>query len=435
MYYNIDHNEIDSVDEAAEKLDWSLERQQNKAIKIPAEVEFWGHCSNLQVWYEKNYDTRLLHSNLAFPLLKKLTDVGDPLARRVFKEEIAKRLTSNHLSVVLFLVERKYLSYLELDELIALKNELSNEVTSFIKEKFFEMFQKAHRDGNNEEQNKLYQILSVFCQEAEFNHIQYVKYKNKKYFLNKGYLRIDDVEDMRKIQGLNTLRGLKRLSIRGEKLSEIYFPEQFIGLEDLNIRGTKICSIKNLNNLYGLKNLDLGNNEILKIEGLEKLNSLESLHLDSNKISEITGLEKLKNLIELYLDLNQISEIRGLNKLINLRILNLNKNCIKKIQGLENLLKLEVLHLDRNQIKEIEGFDKLNILNWLNLMENEITEMKGLENLKNLEVLNLEGNKISKIKGLKGLRRLELLNLRDNNLPNPIDNREYEEEELAEYIY
>jgi len=102
-------NDIESIDEVASKLDKSLE---NKQFKIPPEVEFWGHCSNLQVWAESNYNTRLLHSNLAFPLLKKLTEVGDPIAKRVFGEEIAKRYESGYLPVVRYLLLRGYLLYL-----------------------------------------------------------------------------------------------------------------------------------------------------------------------------------------------------------------------------------------------------------------------------------------------------------------------------------
>jgi hypothetical protein len=82
-------DEIMSVDEAAEKLNNSLEPNGSvgKPFKIPPKVEFWGHCSNLQVWAENNYDSRLVHRNLAFPLLKKLVEVGDPVAKKVFKNE------------------------------------------------------------------------------------------------------------------------------------------------------------------------------------------------------------------------------------------------------------------------------------------------------------------------------------------------------------
>ena len=113
-------DEIESIDEAAEKLDRSLEEQEEWIIKIPPEVEFWGHCSNLQVWAETEYDTRFLHSNLAFPLLKKLTSLGDPIAKKVFKEEIGKRLINGHISTVLFLIEDGYLDYLTQEELRSL---------------------------------------------------------------------------------------------------------------------------------------------------------------------------------------------------------------------------------------------------------------------------------------------------------------------------
>ncbi|MHA1343572.1 MAG: hypothetical protein ACTSQG_06280, partial [Promethearchaeota archaeon] len=109
-------DEIESIDEATDKLDHSLEPWDGREDKIPPEVEFWGHCSNLQVWYEYNYDTRLLHSNLAFPLLKKLTEAGDILAKRVFKEEIAKRVQRGYLPTIRYLFAEGYGKYLTNEE-------------------------------------------------------------------------------------------------------------------------------------------------------------------------------------------------------------------------------------------------------------------------------------------------------------------------------
>ena len=111
---------IDSIDEAAEVLNRDLEYQNR--IKIPLETEFWGHCSNMQAWEENGYDTRILHSNLAFPLLRELTNVGDPTARRVFKEEIASRFTSKYLPVALYLYIQGYLDYLSKSEFETLLN-------------------------------------------------------------------------------------------------------------------------------------------------------------------------------------------------------------------------------------------------------------------------------------------------------------------------
>jgi len=49
---------------------------------------------------------------LAFPLLKALTDAGDPQARQIFAEEIAKRFDSEYLPVMTYLIVNGYLSYL-----------------------------------------------------------------------------------------------------------------------------------------------------------------------------------------------------------------------------------------------------------------------------------------------------------------------------------
>ena len=68
------------------------------------------------MWYENDYDTRIIHRNLAFPLLKALTKVGDPLAKRKFKEEIATRLDNSFGSVVEYLIVEGYLHYLTLEE-------------------------------------------------------------------------------------------------------------------------------------------------------------------------------------------------------------------------------------------------------------------------------------------------------------------------------
>ncbi|MFX1275864.1 MAG: leucine-rich repeat domain-containing protein [Promethearchaeota archaeon] len=118
------NDSIDSIDEAEIKLDKSL-GVQNRRILTP-EMEFWGHCSNLQAWAENDYDTRLLHRNLAFPLLRRLTILGDPLAKKVFKEEIALRLTSGVPNVVEYLIARGYLQYLNDEELITVIDELNS---------------------------------------------------------------------------------------------------------------------------------------------------------------------------------------------------------------------------------------------------------------------------------------------------------------------
>ena len=59
---------------------------------ISPEEQVRAHASNLQAWVEHDYDTHLLHSSIAFTLLKALTDVGDDKARRVLEGSIDERL-------------------------------------------------------------------------------------------------------------------------------------------------------------------------------------------------------------------------------------------------------------------------------------------------------------------------------------------------------
>ncbi len=110
-------NEIESIDEAADILGWRNEGQESVEYDIDSNTEFWGHCSNLQAWYEYEYDTRLLHSNLAFSLLKRLTEVGDPLAKKVYKEQIASRFESGYPTTIAFIIEENLLNCFEQEEL------------------------------------------------------------------------------------------------------------------------------------------------------------------------------------------------------------------------------------------------------------------------------------------------------------------------------
>ncbi len=118
-------DEVKSIDEAAEKLGWSEDKQEEftryKGYTLSPEEEFLGHCSNLQVWYEHRYDTRLLHHSLSFWLLSELS-YYDPVAKSVFKEKLAKRYESGCESVVNFLrAEFDISAYLTHEEILRLE--------------------------------------------------------------------------------------------------------------------------------------------------------------------------------------------------------------------------------------------------------------------------------------------------------------------------
>lgn len=78
--------------------------------KVTPEEEFWAFCSNLQVWVENDYNTDLLHYDASIPLLDKLVQAGDPLAKEAFKREILRRLRYGTYLAVSFLKFEGYLN-------------------------------------------------------------------------------------------------------------------------------------------------------------------------------------------------------------------------------------------------------------------------------------------------------------------------------------
>ncbi|MFX0038808.1 MAG: Rab family GTPase [Promethearchaeota archaeon] len=112
-----DNGEIKSIDEVEETLQGQEYRKLLSKFKISPETKFWWHYSNIQAWVKFGYDTRLLHRTLAFPLLKALVKIGDPEAKKAFKEEIAMRIESGYPNVLMYLINHGYLEYLNEEEL------------------------------------------------------------------------------------------------------------------------------------------------------------------------------------------------------------------------------------------------------------------------------------------------------------------------------
>lgn len=316
-----DYDEIESIDEAAVRLNRRMERNHN--IISPTE-EFMGHCSNIQAWAENEYDTRLLHRNLAFPLLKKLTDVGDPIARKKFKEEIAIRFASGHRTVQVFLRQQGYLRYLTEEEFESILEEIDFPIIDEIVNIIDPLIHKITEiDSRNTINHSINRILREFR-------------------LNYRYLILIPL--------------LKRFSSRSrQKLVEFLYNKykrskrfpmlKFIEKTLSHFNDIELNHVKDNNRLIGI---------------LIDENKLDLKNKDIRSILNLTGIEKFVNNIEV-LDLsnNKISEMKGFEKFTNLRILTLRNNLISDIINIENLVKLEVLDLSYNaNISEIPDFLK-----------------------------------------------------------------------------
>lgn len=105
---------IESIDQVADILGWKKWGQVSINVyekEMDPETVFWGYCSNLQVWAENNYDTRLLHSSLSFNLLTKLVEAGDPVAKKVFKNEVVSRFESGYPTTIKYICETQIILY------------------------------------------------------------------------------------------------------------------------------------------------------------------------------------------------------------------------------------------------------------------------------------------------------------------------------------
>jgi len=368
-----DYDEIESIDEAATKLDRSMERNHNT---VPPETEFWGHCSNLQAWAENGYDTRILHRNLAFPLLKRLSEVGDPLARKVFSEEIAIRLASKHPSVSQYLTQNGYLKYLSPDEFESILDDINS---SALKDIITELKFILEHNQNINLVPPINSLINRILRNFGIEHISLltskiikeIPEKMREVFIKSVYNLLKSRNKFPLIQYIN--KHLEYLKDNEFEHSFIKYNERIIGifknekvyLNNQNIQNLTSLNLTN-NKFDEIKELDLSDNIISDLKGIEKFSNVRILKLNNNKISQIDGNECLKNLEKLFLRNNQIKVIRNLKNFNNLKHLDLSDNpTITEIpEDLNNLSKLETVKLWNCHINKFSKFTEK--IFWMN---------------------------------------------------------------------
>jgi len=332
-------DKIESIEETIDKLDLIPDKQKEE-LDITPEIEFWAHCSNLQVWVENDYDTRLIHSNLAFPLLKKLYEAKDPLAKRVFKEEIIKRFKSGYPTVIRFLICEDYMKLLSKDELDRafknfnyeyLQNDLSLEslrlleymidlgsptiTKTILKENVFRLLNDKSEDHEIITFLVNYDLMSLFTKE-ELESIKVKEVVLEEPFTSKipseiGFLKSleelfiyseDAVKELPDTIG--DLISLKRLDLHGcDKLEKI--PQTIVNLKSLKSLSLPWYIsyipewIENLTNLEVLElsacNLKVIPQFIKNLQNLKILRVYASYNLKNQDwLKEMSNLEKLE---------------------------------------------------------------------------------------------------------------------------------------------
>lgn len=434
------YKDVKSIDDAAQRHATLYKGRGyepgTQDVLITPEEEFQGHCSNLQAWVEHDYDTRLLHSNLSFNLLRGLAEAGDEKAARVLETEIvdrARNASRTTAMAILFTFADKSLSpevfhaFAENPDpqvriLIAndaINPKLPADVLTRLAgdENVFVRRAIANRiDIPDDALARLFQDDDALVQISISKYAERVKEVEIAYrgtilaMVPSFAVRLDlsrkGIESIAEIEGLDKLVNLKTLILADNKITKIngFDSKNLTTLQSLSLSHNRITKIKDLDDLVNLTELAISKNQLSKIEGLDNLVELRSLNLYGNQIARMEGLNHLSHLFSLLLYENKISRIEGIDSLLNLSNLNLSDNCITRIEGLDfhgpNIYPfrptfdpyLQFLDLSGNQIVKIEGLDALIYLLRLNLSKNRIEVIERLENLKNLHFVNLSGN-------------------------------------------
>jgi len=344
---------IDAATEAYEILEDELEVEDELQLIIPPDVEFWGHCSNLQVWSESKYNTRLIHRSVAFPLLKKLSEVGDLNARKIFKEEIGKRFKEGSTSVRDYLIIEGYMRYLSVEELSVilpqeytilkeLGEELSNDFSiNTFEEEGFDIQKKPNQMVFflNEEL-QINAILFAYCNysydtwDMIFKKLKSLKFLESLYISHCNLRRVPS-----SIRHLTCLKNLVIDESQVEMLPEVI--NSLNNLEYLSIKGNKILYLPDsIGDLKALTSFDVSENQLEKLPNtIGGLMALDFLNLSKNNLSYIPStIGFLKSLKSLLLTDNKLTKLP--NEMVscrNLRYIFLKNNNISNCVVLKRL--------------------------------------------------------------------------------------------------
>lgn len=302
-------DKVESIDDAAELLDSSLHEIEGYHYNITPEAEFWAHCSNLQVWYENGYNTCLLHSNLAFSLLKKLCESGDPLANRKYKEEIVERFIYGNSKIQSFLIEEGYFDILSREEFLTLikDGDIIEELEMLIESPLEISVRRNLVSIGFGVENGIIKKLGLD---------------------NRGLKRVPEI--------IRELKSLKCLALSRNSLEEI--PEWIGELEHLEV-------------------LDVSNNQLKEIpDSIGNLQKLREIFYQDNKIKSIsTSIGNLDQLELMFAGNNLIEELpESIGKLTSLQDFRIRDNLIKSIpKSIGYMKSLRTLDLAGNPLQKL----------------------------------------------------------------------------------
>jgi len=434
-------DDIKSIDEAANNLDHSLEASYGREYNIDPKTEFWAHCSNLQVWTENNYDTRLLHRNISFPLLKRLTEVGDPEAEKVFKEDIVKRMEEANLNVVLYLLEEGYLEYLTeegrelvfydsnrnlketIERVIKNRIECTLKIKKLITKEMGKLIEKIGLRKVREDFMGLQKLREAFREEIH-NKLEKGNVEAAIFLLNKKY---SELRRKKEIENSFQEEYNKSRKIMGRLLEEGNIPYRIalLVLKELAEKGdttAKQKSIAEFEKEFKRKEINLYN--FLLLERLNREISVSTPYYQIPRNIEYYNYLDRNTMLNLLLEENDAKAVLELDELIDNRWKEF-KSELKDYEKEKYLETFRRVELKPNPVYDMEQHENAN--NIFSVENKHIKELilgsveqfrlvgvpEPILKLTALRKLDLDGNNIRRIpEGISKLTSLKELTLK-----------------------
>lgn len=439
-----DYQDIESINDIIDSLDLSQEEGSGEEIsqEVLPELDFFVNASNLQVWVELDYDTRVLDFQLSFPLLAKLSKRGDPYINQRFKEEILKGYYQGSEGSRTYLEHCGFLRNLTMDEFLSFPIERRSirEVSNFVLYQFSlagdikakEEIVRRYNTGDNEMVKGLFEDRCIeSLKGAERSNLfkkrdwevisELERIMNREVTIRQNELRSDSYDGIRlkdgKIIEINLSLDEREKNIMPECLKKLdaleklfFFMVDIEGVPDwigklttlkyLDLHGLKIKEIPDsIGNLKKLKYLNLSYNQLEELpKSLENLTNLEKLVLYRNKFTIFShSLRKLKKLQSLHLMGNPITFLPDwIGELISLRELELTGTKIQKIpQDFEELKELRKLNLPSTLLFLPSFLLDLPKIEHINLIGTSIqldNELKNIACERKLSIYSDHGN-------------------------------------------
>lgn len=226
---------------------------------------------------------------------------------------------------------------------------------------------------------------------SEFNHEgkrqEAAELSDLQYCTNLRTLVLDNqgLEDVSALQGLP----LERLSLRGNRITDLSGIETSSGLTILLISANPLSDISVLKDFQELRRLDISDTNVQSMDALAGKN-LNGLNCSYTCVVDYSVLETLEGLTILQVSNADSTTIAYINTLRDLEILGLFESNLISLEEISELGQLECIDIGYcRRVEDLTGIEVFPKLNYLGIEGTGIHDISAISTLEKLEMLDI----------------------------------------------